>query len=458
MIHEVFRGSFGSKAAPFLFKLVAMIYFITNQLQYQPTVTYSLSTVTHFLEWANKVSKFGVDTETTGEYNGGTGKILLLQIGVPDVQWVFDWQGLNPTDKSSILNVLKDETKLKIFQNAKFDLKFFFEQDCYVTNIYDTMVAERLIHAGKDMPKGTAALDTLAMKYAGVQLDKSIRGRIHSEGFTDTVINYASQDVAVLEPIMQAQHKQLMQLNMACEDIQDLNTVLGIENGACLCLALMEFNGVLLDVPAWQKITHDIAKQILSLEGELDSIVIKDKLFDNIGKRQLNLFESANSGINWKSPMQKLKVLKRIDASVEDTAERTLKRIHKKHPIVPKLQDYIQLIKLYTGFCTTLPKQINTKTGRIHMSLQQNLKTGRIAASNPNLLQIPSRTSYGKSMRECFIAANGYNIVGGDLAQAELRLLTQASKDPLWIQIFNEDKDLHSTLCASTFGIPSSCK
>jgi DNA polymerase-1 len=36
----------------------------------------------------------------------------------------------------------------------------------------------------------------------------------------------------------------------------------------------------------------------------------------------------------------------------------------------------------------------------------------------------------------------------------ELRIIAEYSKDPLWIKTFNEDKDLHSVLCAETFDIP----
>lgn len=71
-----------------------------------------------------------------------------------------------------------------------------------------------------------------------------------------------------------------------------------------------------------------------------------------------------------------------------------------------------------------------------------------------NLLQIPARTKEGARMRECFIAEKGYKIVGGDLSGAELRILTEASQDPVWLDIFREGKDLHSELCAKTFNIP----
>lgn len=71
-----------------------------------------------------------------------------------------------------------------------------------------------------------------------------------------------------------------------------------------------------------------------------------------------------------------------------------------------------------------------------------------------NLLQIPARTKEGARMRECFVPEKGFKIVGGDLSGAELRILTEASKDPVWTDIFNAGKDLHSELCAKTFNIP----
>ena len=70
-----------------------------------------------------------------------------------------------------------------------------------------------------------------------------------------------------------------------------------------------------------------------------------------------------------------------------------------------------------------------------------------------NLQQIPGHGELGEKIRSCFIAKEGCLIVGTDVSGFELRLLTEFSQEPLWIQIFNVGGDLHSELCTKTFSI-----
>lgn len=340
--------------------------------------------IDNLLQWMKNKSVYGVDTETTGSWNGKN-QILSLQIGDTGIQWVLDWQSLSREDKDKVLKELASPATTKVMQNAKFDLKFFFQEGAYLRNIYDTMVIEACIHAGKEKEEGRYALNTLAKKYSNMELDKSIRGRIHAEGLSDKVIRYAAMDVECLIPIMQAQHKQMMELKMASEDTQDEFTVMGIENRACLCLALMEYNGMKLDTEKWAILTKELSEELVQLEKQLDETVFDDVLFQGIGKRQMDLFGGNSTGINWNSPVQKLQLLQRINPKIPDTSERSVSKHKHEHSLIPLMQRYIKMQKLYNGFALALPKMINRYTGRIHTSFWQNLKTGRISASEPKL-------------------------------------------------------------------------
>jgi len=443
-----------------------MIRFVSNKQHSLPFETASVQDVLYYMQITDC---YGVDTETTGEWNGKN-QILSLQIGDNNVQYVIDWFSLDRAEKDSILTEMSSPATTKILQNAKFDMKFFFQEGYYLRNIYDVMVAECLIHAGKDMPEGSYTLATMAKKYANMELDKTIRGVIHREGLTERVIKYAAQDVECLPSIMYHQVDALQQMGMASDDTQDELTVLGIENRACLCLGLMEYNGVKLHTEKWSTITAALAEELIKLEHRLDEVIVQYPLFDGIGKRQTNMFAPMNTGINWASPQQKLQLLQRINPLIQDTSEQSLNRFKKEHPIIPLMQEYIKTLKLYSGFALPLPKAINPITGRIHTSFWQNLKSGRISAGSkskkdetgkkkkdftkPNLLQIPSRTEIGKQIRSCFIPEEGWKIVGGDISGAELRILAEASQDEVWLSAFREGKDLHGELCARTFNIP----
>lgn len=71
-----------------------------------------------------------------------------------------------------------------------------------------------------------------------------------------------------------------------------------------------------------------------------------------------------------------------------------------------------------------------------------------------NLQQIPSHSELGRKIKSCFIPEQGYKFVSADYSGFELRIIAEYSQDPLWVKTFNENKDLHSILCAETFSIP----
>lgn len=87
--------------------------------------------------------------------------------------------------------------------------------------------------------------------YCGVELDKSVRGKIiWSKTLTDDIIEYGALDVKYLEQIKEGQKILLKE--------KDLITALAYENKFCPVLAYTEFCGVKLDVEKWkQKMLKD---------------------------------------------------------------------------------------------------------------------------------------------------------------------------------------------------------
>jgi len=444
-----------------------MIIFITKQLGiWDSSEIPTVNSIEPLLQFMRTEQVYGVDTETTGAWNMRNdltslqimrNDLISLQVGNEEVQYVVDWQSMSTAERMEILNEMAKPRATKVLQNAKFDLKFFMQYGVYLLNIYDVMVAECLIYAGRKQEKGFFALDAIAARYSDMRLDKSVRGKIHIEGLTGRVIRYGAADVECLIPIMRGTHLKLQSLHMAKEDHQDPHTVLGIENRSCLAFAMMEFNGLKLDLVKWEQIKEELKESIIRIEKELDKIVVESDLFTGMGMRQLDLFsDTVETRINWGSWQQKLPLLKQINPEIQDTSERSLSVHKNEHPIIPKLIEYAKTTKLYNGFAKTMPKMINPVTNRIHTSFWQNQSTGRVSTDSPNLQNIPARSEMGGRMRECFIHEEGWKIVGGDYSGCELRVMAEFSQDPLWLKVFNEDGDLHSELCAKTFNIPIS--
>lgn len=79
-------------------------------------------------------------------------------------------------------------------------------------------------------------------------------------------------------------------------------------------------------------------------------------------------------------------------------------------------------------------------------------KTGRLTSSNPNLQNIPSRTKLGKTIRECFIPSQGYNLYDSDLPQIEPRLIGHYSQSRKLIDAYTLGLDTHGLFAADVFG------
>ena len=420
-----------------------MVYLVTTNQELFKSDTY---TIISKEEAYNKIAECGVielDTETTG-FDPHTCNLLTQQFGTENDQFVIDNKTIDPMYFKPIL----ESNRLFILQNAKFDLRFFLKLGINIRNVYDTFLVECILTTGLEDRK--LGLDALAMKYCGAVLDKSIRGGIHREGLTTRVVKYCADDVTYLKQIMDKQMEQVRKYN--------LENVVRLENQVTRVFARMEYTGISINKIKWLEIAEITGKGTLEIEGKLDSILkAEPKLNKYIPKYvQTSLFEyeTRELGINWGSPLQKLNILKDLGFDTDSTGDRFLQTNKDKHPLVKELINYNRYSKLESAFGKEFLKFVNRNTGRIHYDVWQILSTGRISVSEPNLNQIPSKGELGKQIRNCFIPQQGYKIVGGDYSGMELRIIAEFSKDPLWVNAFNDGQDLHSVLCAATFDIP----
>jgi len=419
-----------------------MVYLVTTNRELFSSDTYTIITKEQAFSEIEKCDVIQLDTETTG-LDPHTCKILTQQFGTENDQFVIDNNTIDPTYFKPIL----ESDRLFILQNAKFDLKFFLKLGINIKNVYDTFLVECVLTTGLENRK--LGLDAVAIKYCNVVLDKSIRGGIHREGLTTRVIKYCADDVTHLKQIMDKQLEQVNQYN--------LQNVVNLENQVTRVFARMEYIGISINKEKWLEVSEITEKGTIEIEGKLDNILkAEPKLAKYIPKYvQGNLFdfEERELNINWGSPLQKLNILKDLGFDTDSTGDRFLQINKDKHPLIKELINYNRYSKLASAFGKEFLKFINKNTGRIHYNVWQILSTGRISVSEPNLNQIPSKGELGKQIRNCFIPQQGYKIVGGDYSGMELRIIAEFSKDPLWVNAFNDGQDLHSVLCSATFDI-----
>jgi len=156
---------------------------------------------------------------------------------------------------------------------------------------------------------------------------------------------------------------------------------------------------------------------------------------------------------------EKLKItteMKKTKTGQYSTGEDVLQRYLHTHEIVPLILDYRELRKLKSTYIDTLPNMINPITGRVHTNFMQAVAaTGRLSSNQPNLQNIPIRTSRGKEIRKAFVARDeNHVLVSADYSQVELRIIAALSGDKNMIEAFQQGEDIHKATASKVFNVP----
>ena len=218
----------------------------------------------------------------------------------------------------------------------------------------------------------------------------------------------------------------------------------------------------------YDRVEMPLADVLFSMETAgfaLDRSVLSD-LHDAFSKRQNQLAEQiyaqAGERFNILSTKQLGTILfeklglppQKKNKTGYSTDSDTLDALKDRHPIVPLITEYRFVAKVDATFVEGLLKSI-AADGRVHTSFKQCVTaTGRISSVEPNLQNIPVRTSEGREIRKAFVASPGNVLVGADYSQIELRLLAHISGDENLIDAFHSGADIHRRTAAEVFHTP----
>lgn len=165
----------------------------------------------------------GCDTETSG-LSAKFGKLFSIQFSDGDLNVLVPIsEGI---DIGRFADILANEQIVKIFHNAKFDLEFLREAGISVSNVFDTMIAEKILTRGANQSSSLA--DTL-YRYFAVDLDKSQRAKFNRNWdgiWTDELVNYALSDVVYLPRLMREQKSWLDKLGLTDEFAEQISRII----------------------------------------------------------------------------------------------------------------------------------------------------------------------------------------------------------------------------------------
>ncbi len=192
---------------------------------------------------------------------------------------------------------------------------------------------------------------------------------------------------------------------------------------------------------------------------------LSEKFGEKIKKIEQNIYNLAGNEFNIASPKQLGEILfetldlrggKKTKSGTWATGIDVLEDLSAiGHSIADEIIEWRQLNKLKTTYTDSLPNFINQSSGRVHTKFSQALtSTGRLSSSNPNLQNIPIRTSEGKLIRSAFIAEKGQTFLSADYSQIELRVLSHVANIQQLQDAFLKDLDIHKMTASTIFDVP----
>ncbi len=350
---------------------------------------------------------------------------------------------LNLAAARAALNpLLADASVLKIFHDAKRGLEVLQRAGFAGTAPLDDVMLISYAQDAGNFAHDAATLARVHLNHTAGMLDEVTgagRARLaFANAPLDKVVAYAGE-AADISLRLWSHLKPALRLNKSLA-LYEL-----MEKPLIPVLADMEAYGVMVDRDDLTAMSVEFERRMADFEKEIWRLAGQEF---NVGSpKQLGeiLFEQMKLPGGKRG---KAGAWGTDSAVLEDLAEQGI-------AIAQRIMDWRQLSKLKTTYADALIGQIDAKTGRVHTSFQMAVAaTGRLSSTDPNLQNIPIRTTEGQRIRKAFIAAPGYSLVSADYSQIELRLLAHVADIPALKESFDRAEDIHARTASEVFGVP----
>lgn len=390
-----------------------------------------------------------LDTETT-DINPLLAELVGISFCVePETAYYIPLGHMNNSGAPQIslddaLSVLKemlcDENIKKIGQNIKYDAEVLARYGIELGGVFfDTMIASYVINPAIRQHN----LDNLAQLYLGYKMVsyKEVTADKKDKNFAYVDINkakeYSCEDVEITIKLKSILENRL-------RDTDNYTLFQDLEMRLVPVLMDMEMAGVKIDVAFFKDISKKYADEIAFIKSDIYRLVGEE--FNLNSPQQLGyiLFEKL------KLPGKK----KTRKKSGYSTDVEVLTELAKVNRIPALLLRYRTIAKLKSTYLDALVNIVNKDTDRVHTSYNQTVTvTGRLSSSNPNLQNIPIKNEEGREIRKGFIADEGHFLLSADYSQIELRVFAHYSNDPVLLEAFEKEEDIHARTATEIFDV-----
>ena len=328
----------------------------------------------------------------------------------------------------------------KLGYNLKDDYIALKPYGIKLENIYfDITIAEYLIDS---MSSTSYECSAIAMKYLTKKvktkeelLGKGVKAKKYQDLSFEELSSHISQIIDTVKSVMPIMEENLKESNMD-------GLLYHVEMPLVEVLAYMEYEGVKVDKEKLNELGSQFKEIIKKLESEIYEISGEEFNINSPKQLGVILFEKLG-----------LPVIKKTKTGYSTNAE-VLDKLKDQSPIIDKIIEYRQIVKLNSTYVEGLLSIINPIDGRIHSSFNQTITTtGRISSTEPNLQNIPVKLEMGRNIRKVFISDKGCKLVDADYSQVELRVLAHMSQDETMIDAFKHNEDIHTKTASQVFNV-----
>ena len=357
-----------------------------------------------------------------------------------------------PENKKYANKVLKNFKKFfendqiqKIGHNLKHDIKVLNSYNIDLKGkLFDTLIAHYLINP--DMSHGINILSETYLNYKTKSLPDLIGKKTKNQTSIRDIDLYELKEYAVENSDIIFQLKQHFEKELISSET--LNLFEKVEIPLVQVLSSMECEGINLNI----KFLADLSKEL-----KVDIDLLEKDVFSQAGEI-FNIASPKQLGLILFNKLKLVEKPKKTKTGQYSTSEEVLSYLSKDHKIICDILQWRSLQKLLNTYVEALPKEINSKTNRIHTVYNQAVaSTGRLSSNKPNLQNIPIRTKRGQQIRKAFISRDSDHILlAADYSQIELRIIAALSEDPDMISAFTKGEDIHRSTASKVFNVPLS--
>jgi DNA polymerase I len=337
--------------------------------------------------------------------------------------------------------ILEDPSIKKVCQNTKYDFTVFKNHGVELNPVEDTMLLSYTLDAGNNRHN----MDTLSeihLEHKTISYKDLVGTGKKQLNFSDidlkSATEYAAEDADVTLRLYNILSERVVE-----EKLDKIYEI--FEKPMIKILSKLETNGIKVDDNYLKKLSKKFEERLNKKEKEIYKI--SGKKF-NIGSPK-QLGEIIYNDLK----IAKLKKTKKGSLATSAKILEDLALTGHKFPNL--ILEWRQVSKLKSTYTDALQEHINKKTKRVHTSfLLAATNTGRLASSDPNLQNIPIKTSDGREIRKAFIAEKNNLLISADYNQIEMRILADMADVKELKKAFKNNQDIHSLTASQVFDIP----